>query len=444
MANLNIELNKFTGTEIRRLNGGNLGPQFSHYLPELEREFAELEIPLIRLHDAPWMNPGMRLVDIQHIFGNFKADAQDPDNYYFAQTDEYIRKILEAGSKVMYRLGTSIEHSRPKFFVFPPPDFEKWTDICINIIRHYNEGWNNGFHWNIQYWEIWNEPDGGKHCAPNPSLMWNGTAEQFCDLYEAASTRIKARFPKIKIGAASFRKLNDDPQFMQKFYERCRDKKLPLDFFSWHRYSGPNDPFGIINEPSQARKTLEAYGFKNTELHLAEWRYMHDWGDSDYATVRAAVHAAATLCAWQDTSLDMGEFYTIGCNIFDAKCWGCWNLKGKSNIYHAFKAFAELAHFPKRVSCASDTENFRILAGRDAGNGFAALITDYMTPDESIFLNIGNADLESIEVFLLDSDTKMGKIIPEISGRTIVLKTPKDNASLYLLTGKYKFTPEIK
>jgi len=41
----------------------------------------------------------------------------------------------------------------------PPKDFNKWARICVNIIRHYNDGWAGGYHWGIKYWEVWNEPD---------------------------------------------------------------------------------------------------------------------------------------------------------------------------------------------------------------------------------------------------------------------------------------------
>ena len=72
----------------------------------------------------------------------------------------------------MYRLGTSIEHSLKHYYTAVPDDFDRWTDICLHIIRHYNEGWNNGFHLGIRYWEIWNEPDDHGVCIP--SKMWAG------------------------------------------------------------------------------------------------------------------------------------------------------------------------------------------------------------------------------------------------------------------------------
>ena len=177
---------------IRRLNGGNLGPQMTrgnidHGLAVTE--FSELEIPITRLHDAPLGNPGMRLVDTQHIFGNFRADAQNPDNYYFIATDDHLRDIRAAGSEIFFRLGTSIEHTPNNYFAFPPQDYEKWADVCVNIIRHYNEGWNNGFSWNIIYWEIWNEPDGG-FWKPDPN------AAQFVPLLKIAYEELKAADPE--------------------------------------------------------------------------------------------------------------------------------------------------------------------------------------------------------------------------------------------------------
>ena len=57
-------------------------------------------------------------------------------------------------TKVFYRLGSKIEHNRKKYGTLVPKDPHKWAVICEHIIRHYNEGWADGFHLNMQYWEI--------------------------------------------------------------------------------------------------------------------------------------------------------------------------------------------------------------------------------------------------------------------------------------------------
>ena len=58
---------------IRALNGVNLAPKLHNQKNRnLNDAYKMLKIPFARLHDVPLDNPGMRLVDIQHIFGNFR------------------------------------------------------------------------------------------------------------------------------------------------------------------------------------------------------------------------------------------------------------------------------------------------------------------------------------------------------------------------------------
>jgi hypothetical protein len=106
----------------------------------LSPQVKELGFPLTRLHDCPYMAP--ETVDVHAIFPLFDADPADPKNYRFAMTDDYIQSILDCGSQIVYRLGESIEHTtRRKYHIHPPRDFAKWAAICVNIIRHYNDGW---------------------------------------------------------------------------------------------------------------------------------------------------------------------------------------------------------------------------------------------------------------------------------------------------------------
>ncbi len=122
--------------------------------------FRDAGIPYARNHDASLYMPygGEHIVDVHAIFPNFDADPYDEASYDFVCTDEYLRVIDHAGVKTFYRLGSKIEHSIKKYGTLPPKDFKKWAIICEHIIKHYNYGWANGFHYGIEYWEIWNEP----------------------------------------------------------------------------------------------------------------------------------------------------------------------------------------------------------------------------------------------------------------------------------------------
>ena len=126
------------------LGGKNMVGYF-HYL-------SEAGIPFSRLHDVGGPFGGGRFVDIPNVFRNFDADENDPQNYDFAFTDHLITSLINAGVEPYYRLGITIENQAyiKPYHTFPPKDFHKWARICEHIIRHYTEGWANGFKYNIR------------------------------------------------------------------------------------------------------------------------------------------------------------------------------------------------------------------------------------------------------------------------------------------------------
>jgi hypothetical protein len=58
-----------------------------------------------------------------------------------------LRAIHDAGAEVYYRIGRSWGANN----VDPPPDFDKYAGVVKHIAMHYNQGWANGFHYNIRY-----------------------------------------------------------------------------------------------------------------------------------------------------------------------------------------------------------------------------------------------------------------------------------------------------
>ena len=177
---------------MKPLHGVNNAPvRLKGALPE----FAAAGVPYVRLHDSCGQWGGTHYVDVPNIFPDFDADENDPASYDFAFTDEYLRPMVAAGAMPFYRLGATIENNCGirAYNILPPRDPAKWARICEHIVRHYNEGWADGFRWGLEYWEIWNEPEG-------EAEWFGGTREQFFELYRAAATHLKATFPDIRIG----------------------------------------------------------------------------------------------------------------------------------------------------------------------------------------------------------------------------------------------------
>ena len=255
----------------------------NHLFPAL----TQAGIPYARLHDTGGRYGGNVFVDIANIFRDENADPDDPAAYDFAFTDWLLGALHKAGVQPFYRLGASIEndHRVRAYRIFPPKDPHRWALICDGIIRHYNEGWANGFHYDIRYWEIWNEPDNEPETADNP--MWKGSMEDYFTLYEVAARLLKQRHPQLMIGGyascgfysilnAHAAVANSSPRtdyfltFFERFLHHITDPQhtAPLDFFSWHSYSGIEEN---LQYAAYARQRLDAYGLQNTQSILNEW-----------------------------------------------------------------------------------------------------------------------------------------------------------------------------
>ena len=188
-------------------------------------DYKKARIPYSRNHDSWYCDVygGPYSHDISAIFPDFNADENEPSSYDFACTDESILLTLEAGTKTFFRLGQSIEHQIKKHNTLPPRDFHKWARICEHIIMHYTEGWADGLKLDIEYWEIWNEPD----LDPDDSKdkrTWGGTKAEFFDLYEISAKHLKEKFPHLKIGGPA---IAHNEEWAEDFLSEMRKEKLP-------------------------------------------------------------------------------------------------------------------------------------------------------------------------------------------------------------------------
>ncbi|MBE5762046.1 MAG: hypothetical protein E7334_08630 [Clostridiales bacterium] len=331
-------------------------------------------IPYSRLHDVGGAYGGYRWVDIPNIFRDFDNDPTDPNSYDFEFTDLLIKALFENEVEPFFRLGVTIENDAmiKAYRIYPPADYKKWAVICEHIIRHYTEGWANGFEYDIKYWEIWNEPDNYEDIYENQ--MWRGTKQQYYELYEIASKHLKKCFPHLKIGgyascgfydivsafvssAKSSPRMEYFIEFFDGFLEHVKKNDCPLDFFSWHSYDN------IENNriyAKYARARLDEAGFTHTETTCNEW-------NSEVEKRGTAHHAAVTcamMIAFQQGPLDSAMFYDAryGTGIYGSM----FNPLTKEPFltYYAFKAFDELYQLGSEVETTVDESGVYAMAAR--------------------------------------------------------------------------------
>ena len=292
-AEFSADFGEITGKVRPALHSSGMGGQLVGGISGREPELhAPLGLWGARTHDWALINPGQRICDTHFVFPLMHLDPADPANYFFGPTDEILdRTVNLLGQNVLYRMGTSIEsvNSRRKGGANPryynsvePEDWEKYVGALEGIIRHYTEGWANGFKWGekMRYWELWNEPNdrpGGSWIvkSQNPDQKLNN--ERFFEFFVFTLGRLKARFPDLKFGgpAVCYR----DEGFLRGLLAKCREAGYAPDFISWHNYSCAPDM--MLGEPARIRAICDEYGFKQTELMINEWHYItpgNFWG----------------------------------------------------------------------------------------------------------------------------------------------------------------------
>ena len=444
MHTISVDLSRATG-RIKPLHGVCCAPYVISGGSEqsyVDRYLREGNIPFCRLHDCCYPYGGGVFVDIPNIFPDFSADENDPASYHFYYTDEYIAAIERSGCKTYYRLGVSIEWGSLRRATAVPPDFAKWARICEHIIRHYNEGWAQGFRYGIEYWEIWNEPENpGNQNGPS---MWAGTKEEFFSLYCTASKYLKACFPSIRIGgygSCGFYSLTRTglPEgyaaflpYFTDFLAAVRAEGCPLDFFSWHIYT--KDVQEILTHARFVRETLDAYGFPETESHLNEWNYSEEGGGfAEKHTATAAAFNAAVFAALQSTDyVDHAMYY---CFSYTGRYNGLLNQNdGSTEIpWYAFCAFGRLYALGRAASVSGCGDGLYAVCASDGGRA-AILVSDYGAEDGAITLNIGDlGGRKTVRVRLIDSESPLDeKLSVQAEGRLVLSLSMKRDSVLLL------------
>ncbi len=366
-------------------------------------------VPYSRLHDVNGVFGGNRFVDIPNLFRDFDADENDPSSYDFIFTDLLIEAMLEHDLKPIFRLGVTIENQGTikAYRIHPPKDFAKWARICEHVIRHYNEGWADGYTYGIEYWEIWNEPDNGY--IPRDNQMWTGTPEQYYELYDVTAKHLKACFgDTIKVGgyaSCGFGGIYYHPEkygvdvprrepderyardtfridFLYGFLDYIKAHGSPIDFFTWHSY--PDVEKTLVCD-AFLHRVLTEYGYGDLERHLNEWNNAHE--ARLHGTSRASAGVAAMMCAMQHSHTDMLCYYDsrLVSNLY------CGLFAPLTNepvcTYYSFLAFGQMYALGDEIACTCEGKSLYAL-GATNGVEKAVMIVNYTEEARTVTTNL--------------------------------------------------------
>jgi len=374
-AGLEVDFGKSAGKIRPELHSAGLGAQLVGGMSDKTDCLKDLHLYAARTHDWALTNPGQRIIDTHFIFPMMHLDASDPKNYFFGPTDEILKMTTQdLGIKIMYRMGTSIESvnarrkwndpdaPKPGYYnCVEPRDWDKYADVLTGIIRHYTEGWADGYQWGemMPYWELWNEPNdrpGGSWLNRDGDFDNARNWARFQKFYAHVLKILKGRFPHLKFGgpATCYCDLN----FLRDTLLACKEVGYTPDFISWHNYGCR--PGEMLQNPDRVRALCDGLGFKDIELVINEWHYLpypEVWGDFNaksevYAErildpengllgIESAVYTLQVIMGLQTTCLDQSYYY--GCGHSYGGLWGIRNYDGSlQKVYYALKAFGTI------------------------------------------------------------------------------------------------------
>jgi xylan 1,4-beta-xylosidase len=188
----------------------------------------------------------------------YTEDAQGNPKYNWTIVDRIFDTYLERKMKPLVEIGFMPEalSSKPqpykhewapdktynKIFTgwaYPPKDPKKWGELVYQWVKHCVEkyGREEVASW---WWEVWNEPDIG---------YWQGTPEQYFELYDHAADAVKRALPAIRIGGPTTTgpKSEKAAKFLREFLQHVVSGKnyatgkvgSPLDYISFHAKGRP-------------------------------------------------------------------------------------------------------------------------------------------------------------------------------------------------------------
>ncbi|WP_150275444.1 GH39 family glycosyl hydrolase [Paenibacillus tepidiphilus] len=217
----------------------------------------------------------------------YSENADGSPSYNWSYVDKLYDFLLEQGVRPFVELSympSQLARSRETLFwwkgnISPPANPAQWEALIREFIRHClnRYGAEEVKQW---YFEVWNEPDLAGVC-------WAGSKEEYFAFYESTVHAIKSVMPGLRTGgpAMGYGSLWNDT-WAEDFLEYCREREVPLDFFSFHIYSeypklkSEEDRLTRIMAPSfykesidRLRRKMKASLYEEVELHITEWNF---------------------------------------------------------------------------------------------------------------------------------------------------------------------------
>ena len=346
------------------------------------------------------LNP--ELVRIDHLYDYYNVLSFDETGnavYDFTQLDRIVDAIVSVGAEPFMSLSYAPQAIVTETVYRRPLDLEDWEALVYETVRYYNIERGLG----IRYWEVWNEP--------NLRNFWIDSIEDYLELYAVSARAVKQADSTALVGGpalssppvhpSAYRFLEEN--WISALVNTVQQNNLPLDFVSWHFYSGnPHDFAKNIELHEQWLSQLNP----RPQLLLTEWNYTA--GDSVVMdNGQSVAYLAQTLSVFADSNLSHAFYFEPidGGDDWISR-WGLIRADGTPKAsYYAYTLFDRLTG--ERLATESNHPYIGAMASVEEGR-VAILVWNNTNAVETVTLHIEGATPSEQTINLYGVDEQYG------------------------------------
>jgi hypothetical protein len=211
----------------------------------------------------------MEMIRMDHLTDDtyYRAVWRDSDGnlqFDFSRLNRAIVPILQAGMEPLMCLSYKPLVLDPVGQEkAPPTDMNEWAKVVSAYVTHFERIGYPGLHW-----EVWNEPDLG--------FFFQGTPQQYVELYVTTARAIKEVDPTARVGGAADSSVGSPGGKLQPLLAYVQaHPDVPLDFVSYHDYADPDGdglpPYRLDWNVEAVESLLEANGLAPRDIFITEW-----------------------------------------------------------------------------------------------------------------------------------------------------------------------------
>ena len=362
------------------------------YSSNYTEEYSEMQIPSSRTHgEGPgdmnriWVHADENGVPVYEGY-----DPLNLSNYDFTETDQRVQATLATThTSVYWRMGYSKAY--PAYedcsdWRSPPDNFTVFAQAAVQVLKHYREGWNDGFYFDsFDVVEVWNEP--------YLSDWWSGTADEYYELFHAVNSAVTSEFGDEIEVVAAITIGTDSIEFSERFMELAQQNNEPIDAIYVHLYrvNPSQTAYFFTHETESIGAFLAQYGYsENTPVYITEWNrnipvYAQSPASQAYLTSVLTIYndlweGNAGNSSYDVNTLRMAHFFAARSFFWEEnmqiKPPGItWRVYGEMVANSSIRLQNE-GGFP---SDSIDSNEFNILAGKsENGSQIGILLSRYV------------------------------------------------------------------